>query len=139
MNHAIKLGRFTSQSSSFLSSTSSSLYSIQTSSKGSGRVGFVHVSSGRDPNQPNLSNMDYVKKDDQKDKKKLNVMEESFGEGYSTRSDEEGFGGVYGSNAEDNAEMKIVQDPAHYDNSQGSEVKEKEVARNQTKAQRDRT
>ena len=26
------------------------------------------------------------------------VMSHSFGEGYSTRSDEEGFGGVYGGN-----------------------------------------
>ena len=37
-------------------------------------------------------------------------MEESFGEAYATRSDEEGFGGIYGGNDEDNAAMKIVQD-----------------------------
>ncbi|KAJ3697642.1 hypothetical protein LUZ61_001347 [Rhynchospora tenuis] len=58
------------------------------------------------------------------------VMTDSFGEGYSTRSDEEGFGGVYGGN-------DPVLNPGHnvnhpeYDKSQGSEVKEKEKARNQ--------
>lgn len=30
----------------------------------------------------------------------------SFGEGYATRSDEEGFGGIYGGNQED--EEKVV-------------------------------
>ena len=61
-----------------------------------------------------------------------NVMEESFGTGYSTRSDEEGFGGIYGGNDECNTEMKIIKDPAHHDNTQGSDVKEKEKSRNQT-------
>lgn len=41
-------------------------------------------------------------------------MKESFGEGYSTRSDDEGFGGIYGGNDEGNAEMKVVQDPGKY-------------------------
>lgn len=59
-------------------------------------------------------------------------MEESFGTGYSTRSDEEGFGGIYGGNDECNTEMKIIKDPAHHDNTQGSDVKEKEKSRNQT-------
>ncbi|XP_045826910.1 uncharacterized protein LOC123918803 isoform X5 [Trifolium pratense] len=45
------------------------------------------------------------------------VMSHSFGEGYATRSDEEGFGGVY-----------------DYDKTQGSEVKEKEKARHQSNA-----
>ncbi|XP_060195586.1 uncharacterized protein LOC132624861 [Lycium barbarum] len=57
----------------------------------------------------------------------------SFGEGYATRSDEEGFGGIYGGNQE--AEEKIIHGNApEYDNKQGSEVKEKEKARNQPQA-----
>ncbi|TVU45328.1 hypothetical protein EJB05_04812, partial [Eragrostis curvula] len=59
------------------------------------------------------------------------VMTHSFGEGYSTRSDEEGFGGVYGGN--DPVEHPGTEiHPSHpeYDTSQGSEVKEKEKARN---------
>ncbi|XP_078171316.1 late embryogenesis abundant protein [Carex rostrata] len=50
------------------------------------------------------------------------VMTDSFGVGYSTRCDEEGFGCIYRDN-----------DPVNhpeYDKSQGSEVKEKEKARN---------
>ncbi|KAL0350347.1 UNVERIFIED_CONTAM: hypothetical protein Sradi_4183900 [Sesamum radiatum] len=56
----------------------------------------------------------------------------SFGEGYATRSDEEGFGGIYGGN------QYVVKDTddknAHeeFDHNQGSEVKEKEKARNQS-------
>ncbi|KAL6843475.1 hypothetical protein ACP4OV_026537 [Aristida adscensionis] len=59
------------------------------------------------------------------------VMSHSFGEGYSTRSDEEGFGGVYGGN--DPVEHPGTEvHPSHpeYDTTQGSEVKEKERARN---------
>ncbi|CAN6287006.1 unnamed protein product [Urochloa humidicola] len=58
------------------------------------------------------------------------VMSHSFGEGYSTRSDEEGFGGVYGGN--DPVEHPGTEiHPSHpeYDTSQGSEVKEKGKAR----------
>ncbi|CAL4927050.1 unnamed protein product [Urochloa decumbens] len=58
------------------------------------------------------------------------VMSHSFGEGYSTRSDEEGFGGVYGGN--DPVEHPGTEiHPSHpeYDTTQGSEVKEKEKAR----------
>ncbi|XP_009759264.1 uncharacterized protein LOC107788119 [Nicotiana tabacum] len=57
----------------------------------------------------------------------------SFGEGYATRSDEEGFGGIYGGNQD--VEEKIVHGNApEYDTKQGSEVKEKEKARNQPQA-----
>ncbi|XP_021848950.1 uncharacterized protein [Spinacia oleracea] len=132
MNHAIKLGRLSLQSPILCSS--SGLSSV-TGKKGVGSVRFVQVnSSGNDdPNkQSNFRNMDNNtnKKDEQQDNN-LNVMKESFGEGYSTRSDDEGFGGIYGGNDEGNAEMKVVQDPAHHDNDQGSEVKEKEKSRNQ--------
>ncbi|KAJ0869004.1 hypothetical protein HanRHA438_Chr11g0484381 [Helianthus annuus] len=62
------------------------------------------------------------------------VMSHSYGEGYATRSDEEGFGGTYGGNQslshED--EDKIVHgNSPEYDKTQGSEVKEKEKARHQ--------
>lgn len=55
----------------------------------------------------------------------------SFGEGYATRSDEEGFGGIYGGN------QYVVKDKnghEEFDHKQGSEVKETEKARNQSKA-----
>ncbi|KAL7101813.1 hypothetical protein ACP275_08G078200 [Erythranthe tilingii] len=67
----------------------------------------------------------------------------SYGEGYATRSDEEGFGGIYGGNQYfgkdkddklgNENEGKIVREEAdEFDHSQGSEVKEKEKARNQS-------
>lgn len=58
----------------------------------------------------------------------------SFGDGYATRSDEEGFGGIYGENQEltKKDEEKIVYAKVpEFDTSQGSEVKEKEKARHQ--------
>ncbi|KAL6637745.1 hypothetical protein ACP70R_025317 [Stipagrostis hirtigluma subsp. patula] len=59
------------------------------------------------------------------------VMTHSFGEGYSTRSDEEGFGGVYGGNDPvEHPGTEIHPNHPEYDTSQGSEVKEKEKARN---------
>ncbi|KAF8012482.1 hypothetical protein BT93_I0603 [Corymbia citriodora subsp. variegata] len=64
-------------------------------------------------------------------------MAHSFGEGYATRSDEEGFGGIYDGNKSGN-NIKVDRDihanhPA-YDKTQGSEVKEKEKARHQSSA-----
>uniref|UniRef100_A0A2N9EPH7 Uncharacterized protein n=1 Tax=Fagus sylvatica TaxID=28930 RepID=A0A2N9EPH7_FAGSY len=64
------------------------------------------------------------------------VMSHSFGEGYATRSDEEGFGGIYGSNQ---SLPKPEEDAIHenhpaYDKTQGSEVKEKEKGRHQKSA-----
>ncbi|KAF9609826.1 hypothetical protein IFM89_018768 [Coptis chinensis] len=68
------------------------------------------------------------------------VMSHSFGEGYATRSEEEGFGGIYGDNQRlpthnEDHEVNAVHphQPNHpeYDRSQGSDVKEKEKARNQ--------
>ncbi|KAG8062408.1 hypothetical protein GUJ93_ZPchr0003g18164 [Zizania palustris] len=58
------------------------------------------------------------------------AMTHSFGEGYSSRSDEEGFGGVY--RKDDPVFRHGAQvHPSHpdYDATQGSEVKEKEKAR----------
>ncbi|XP_010910611.1 uncharacterized protein [Elaeis guineensis] len=58
------------------------------------------------------------------------AMSHSFGEGYSTRSEEEGFGGIYGGN-QSISESGELDDHLDYDKSQGSEVKEKEKSRNQ--------
>ncbi|CAN1190634.1 hypothetical protein LINPERPRIM_LOCUS40016 [Linum perenne] len=76
------------------------------------------------------------KSDEQPKDRKGDVMSHSYGEGYSTRSDEEGFGGIYGGNTEDNEDLnkKIHEDHPAYDKSQGSEVKEKEKSRHQTNA-----
>ncbi|KAI9089085.1 hypothetical protein K1719_029364 [Acacia pycnantha] len=66
------------------------------------------------------------------------VMSHSFGEGYATRSDEEGFGGIYGGNDESDSKIEtakiIHENHPEYDKTQGSEVKEKEKARHQTNA-----
>ncbi|KAB1214582.1 hypothetical protein CJ030_MR1G014036 [Morella rubra] len=67
------------------------------------------------------------------------VMSHSFGEGYATRSDEEGFGGIYGGNqslpqTEQHQQSTVHGNHPDYDKSQGSEVKEKEKARHQTSA-----
>ncbi|KAF0910357.1 hypothetical protein E2562_001535 [Oryza meyeriana var. granulata] len=58
------------------------------------------------------------------------VMTHSFGEGYSTRSEEEGFGGVYGQyDPVFNPWTEVHPSHPEYDATQGSEVKEKEKAR----------
>ncbi|XP_041001164.1 uncharacterized protein LOC121246909 [Juglans microcarpa x Juglans regia] len=67
------------------------------------------------------------------------VMSHSFGEGYATRSDDEGFGGIYGGNqsfSQSHTEQNkhIHENHPAYDKTQGSEVKEKEKARHQTSA-----
>ncbi|XP_022773988.1 uncharacterized protein LOC111316238 [Durio zibethinus] len=65
------------------------------------------------------------------------LMSHSFGEGYATRSDEEGFGGIYGGNqskSEIQTDKEINENHPAYDKSQGTEVKEKEKARHQTHA-----
>lgn len=63
----------------------------------------------------------------------VDPMSSSFGEGYATRSDEEGFGGVYGGNQMECDKGNVVHEKNHsddYDKTQGSEVKEKEKGRN---------
>ncbi|XP_021713543.1 uncharacterized protein LOC110681723 isoform X2 [Chenopodium quinoa] len=135
MNHAIKLGRLSSQT--LILSSSSGLSSV-TSRKGVGSVRLVQVSIGKDP-KSDFRNMDKNTKNPDQEDKDVNAMEESFGQGYSTRSNDEGFGGIYGGNDEfadeaGNAEMKITQNPGFHDSNQGSKLKEKEKARNQTQA-----
>ncbi|KAJ7944282.1 Late embryogenesis abundant protein [Quillaja saponaria] len=83
-------------------------------------------------------NMDKAQNQTPNEKPAGNVMSHSFGEGYATRSDEEGFGGTFSDNQ--SFPNKVDQDklihenhPA-YDKTQGSEVKEKEKARCQSNA-----
>jgi len=69
--------------------------------------------------------------------KKGDMMSHSFGEGYSTRSNDDGFGGVYGGNQSlpgGDEDLGVTVNHPEYDKSQGSEVKEKEKARHQTHA-----
>ncbi|KAJ4714420.1 Late embryogenesis abundant protein [Melia azedarach] len=91
-------------------------------------------------NKPeNPQNMDSSKKMDPNNPKEKNedVMSDSFGEGYATRSDEEGFGGIYGGNQSIPSveiDKQIHENHPAYDKTQGSEVKEKEKGRHQTNA-----
>ncbi|XP_020530323.1 uncharacterized protein LOC110008249 [Amborella trichopoda] len=58
------------------------------------------------------------------------IITHSFGAGYATRSDEEGFGGTINPSET----LKIVEKEENhpeFDKSQGSEVKEKEKGRHQ--------
>ncbi|KAK7406690.1 hypothetical protein VNO78_08320 [Psophocarpus tetragonolobus] len=71
------------------------------------------------------------------EKKQGDVMSHSFGEGYATRSDEEGFGGIYGGNEsipKTDTDKLIHENHPAYDKTQGSEVKEKEKGRHQASA-----
>lgn len=62
-------------------------------------------------------------------------MMSSYGEGYATRSDEEGFGGIYGGNQDEHENEKDKDKDIHeFDKQQGSEVKEKEKSRHQKDA-----
>ncbi|XP_049382814.1 uncharacterized protein LOC125847176 [Solanum stenotomum] len=79
--------------------------------------------------QPDNNNMDQTNKKPEQDKV-TDTMSSSYGEAYATRSDEEGFGGIYGGNKEDEENIKHGKAP-EYETKQGSEVKEKEKARNQ--------
>ncbi|KAI9165077.1 hypothetical protein LWI28_007249 [Acer negundo] len=72
-----------------------------------------------------------------KEKIGRDVMSHSFGEGYATRSDDEGFGGTCtGSNQsfppKAGVDKEIDENDPAYDKTQGSEVKEKETSRHQT-------
>ncbi|KAH0699037.1 hypothetical protein KY284_013252 [Solanum tuberosum] len=84
----------------------------------------VVTSAGQPDNNMNQTN----KKPEQD--KATDTMSSSYGEAYATRSDEEGFGGIYGGNKEDEENIKHGKAP-EYETKQGSEVKEKEKARNQ--------
>ncbi|XP_039066661.1 uncharacterized protein LOC120212423 [Hibiscus syriacus] len=72
------------------------------------------------------------RKDENPEEKPGDVMSDSFGEGYDTRSDEEGFGGIYGGNDSLPDKKQRTRSHGDYDKAQGREVKEKEKARHQT-------
>ncbi|KAK8619150.1 hypothetical protein V6N13_133117 [Hibiscus sabdariffa] len=52
------------------------------------------------------------RKDETPKEKPGDVMSDSFGEGYATRSDEEGFGGIYGGNDKKTDEENHANHPA---------------------------
>uniref|UniRef100_A0A1J3EU36 Late embryogenesis abundant protein n=1 Tax=Noccaea caerulescens TaxID=107243 RepID=A0A1J3EU36_NOCCA len=79
---------------------------------------------------PDQKKMD--KKPENPNDKTGDLMSDSFGEGYSTRSDEEGFGGTYGGNQTFQKDKEVHENHPDFDKTQGSEAKEKERARNQT-------
>ncbi|CAH8336536.1 unnamed protein product [Eruca vesicaria subsp. sativa] len=81
---------------------------------------------------PDQQKMDKNKKPENTNEKTGDVMSHSFGEGYATRSDEEGFGGTYGGNQTFQKDKEVHENHPDYDKTQGSEAKEKEKARNQT-------
>lgn len=62
-------------------------------------------------------------------------MSRSFGEGYATRCDDDGFGVIYGGyeSVTEVEQEQLIHENHPNDKTQGSEVKEKETARHQTK------
>ncbi|RCV41148.1 hypothetical protein SEVIR_9G110600v4 [Setaria viridis] len=92
----------------------------------------VGMEQPKQQQQPQVPPQDAGAKNKRDDMHKTtgDVMSHSFGEGYSTRSDEEGFGGVYGgTDPVEHHGTEIHPSHPEYDTSQGSEVKEKEKAR----------
>lgn len=78
--------------------------------------------------------MDKDQKPSEETNKHGDVMSHSFGEGYATRCDEEGFGGIYAANqslSKTETDKFIHENHPAYDKTQGSEVKEKEKSRHQ--------
>ncbi|KAG6620652.1 hypothetical protein I3842_Q055300 [Carya illinoinensis] len=114
MNHAIR------------SAGAALPYNASRKATGNSAIGVLRrvttmASSQSDSKNPNEKNGD--------------TMSHSFGEGYATRSDEEGLGGVYGekqSLPKTEQNETIHENHPAYDKTQGSEVKEKETARHQT-------
>ncbi|KAL0378127.1 UNVERIFIED_CONTAM: hypothetical protein Sradi_3118200 [Sesamum radiatum] len=107
-------------------------YSLQNhiARKPSGTVRFVQATAG--PKQHDSSDSMDQKQDP---RSKTGDTMTSFGEGYATRSDEEGFGGIYGGNqyvVKDADDKNAHANAPEFDQNQGSEVKEKEKARNQS-------
>ncbi|XP_022893905.1 uncharacterized protein LOC111408371 [Olea europaea var. sylvestris] len=96
-------------------------------------VRFAQVMLG--PNQPqSTEKMDQS----QESKNQRGETIASFGEGYAMRSNEEGFGGIYGGNriiSKEDEEKIVHGNVPEYDKSQGSEVKEKERVISQNKVE----
>ncbi|KAL8473379.1 hypothetical protein ACS0TY_029599 [Phlomoides rotata] len=94
----------------------------------SGTIRFAQSESG--PHQSHQ--MDPEKQPTHPESETTDTMS-SLGEGYATRSDEEGFGGIYGGNQYFPRKTDHQAPTEKFDDSQGSEVKEKEKARHQEK------
>ncbi|XP_043806621.1 uncharacterized protein LOC110627506 isoform X2 [Manihot esculenta] len=99
MNHVVRSVSHHRPSAVFLSSKSNRLGRRTTASVISFRQATTTVSST--PENPH--NMDKTQNPDEKTEWG-DVMSHSFGEGYATRSDEEGFGGIYGGNQSERKE-----------------------------------
>ena len=130
MINAIRSIRTQSTSLPITPSLHSSSYLGQKAS----RVGFRQASATTKSTEPesdpemdeNAAHNAHIKSGD--------LMSHSFGEGYATRCEDDGFGGIYGGNqtvAKADQEQLIHENHRAYDKTQGSEVKEKEKARHQ--------
>ncbi|KAK1357576.1 Late embryogenesis abundant protein [Heracleum sosnowskyi] len=113
MNFAIKLTR----------THASSSQPIGRNLKAPAGIKFQH-------SQAKPHNMDEAEKSKPKTEHGDAGMTESFGDGYATRSNEEGFGGIYGGNEEEGVHGTTAEEKG-YEKSQGSHVEEKEKARNE--------
>ncbi|KAK9948624.1 hypothetical protein M0R45_004191 [Rubus argutus] len=98
------------------------------------RVGFRQASTTTQPTEPDSEPDMGDKPQDNPRKKSGDSMSHSFGEGYATRCDDDGFGVIYGryESATEVEQEQLTQENHPNDNTQGSEVKEKETARHQT-------
>ncbi|XP_048230358.1 uncharacterized protein LOC8273421 isoform X2 [Ricinus communis] len=90
MNQAIRLIRTQNPSAASIFSFPSS----RPINQGTSAVGFRKVTTF----SSNPDNKHDMEKAQNPNEKTGDVMSHSFGEGYATRSDEEGFGGIYGGN-----------------------------------------
>ncbi|KAM0970449.1 hypothetical protein ACFX13_018775 [Malus domestica] len=100
-------------------------------------VRFKQAASVDVSSEPESENGNMDKQQDKPTEKTGDLLSHSFGEGYASRCDDEGFGGIYGGNQSlpktEHGQLVHENHPV-YDKSQGSEVKEKEKARHQTDA-----
>ncbi|KAL1815495.1 hypothetical protein ACET3Z_018069 [Daucus carota] len=124
MNIAIKLSRTPAPNSLLFSSSSSSQH-FGRSLTAPGGIKFQH-------SQAKPDKMDQADQPKTKSEHGDAVMKESFGDAYSTRSNDEGFGGIYGGNEEEGGHKVhgVSAEEKEYEKTQGSHVEEKEKARN---------
>ncbi|XP_007202748.1 uncharacterized protein LOC18771123 isoform X1 [Prunus persica] len=96
-------------------------------------VRFKQTTTLRSSESDSEHNMDKPEPNPTEKTRDRDSLSHSFGEGYATRCDDDGFGVVYGGIR---SVPKTEQDDNHpaVDKSQGSEVQEKEKPRHQTNA-----
>ncbi|XP_074374976.1 uncharacterized protein LOC141716679 isoform X2 [Apium graveolens] len=134
MNIAIKLTR-THAPSSLLLCSSSAQHHLGRNLEATAGTKFQHSQA-----KPDKMDEAHKSKPEKAEKSKLKTehgdaaMTESFGDAYATRSNEEGFGGIYGGNEEEGGDEVdgTTADEKEYEKSQGSHVEDKDKARNQT-------